>query len=205
MNKVIVLLALALGACSADARQDNARQSDLATATTIPLFTRTLAFQLPADIVVANRQQNGTNVLIEFVPRGETLANWTRLVTIQAYRGLGASPLTSAEIAHSAFYPAACSNGPLYRVGAEGEAAPGLRRTIVATGCASLPAGAYPQALAGAGEQDFIMMFRDVETIYTINYAVRGVPFAPSRPPIALGSGEAVLRGVFGVVRLNRN
>ena len=189
---------LALGACSA-----NAQQAGTVAPTTIRLFARTLTFQLPADMTIANRQHNGTNVLIEYVPRGETLANWTRLITIQAYRGLGASPLPSIEIARSAFYPAACTRGPIYRAGAEIGVAPNLRRTIIATGCASLPPGAYPQALSGAGEQDFIMMFRDAETVYTINYALRGAPFGRQGPPIAIDSGEAVLRDVLGAVTLN--
>lgn len=168
----------------------------------IPVLGSILSFNLPAGMIVANNRDNGTNVLIEYVPRGETLGNWTRLVTIQAYRGLGASPLSTADIARQAFYPAACRTGPIYRDAGERKQAGGVRRSVIANGCASLPAGAYPSALKGAGEQDFILIFRDAESIYTLNYAVRGAPFAGKAPPVAPESGEALLRQMFGEVRL---
>ena len=169
----------------------------------VPLLGRTLTFRLPAGFVEALNRNNGTNVLIEYVPRGETVTNWTRLVTIQAYRGLGASPRTTADIARQAFYPAACRNGPIYRDGGERPFSPGVRRSFVANGCASLPPGAYPAALAGAGEQDFIMVFRDAQSIYTLNYAVRGTPFGGTAPPNPVEQGEALLREVFGPVTLS--
>lgn len=175
------------------------------TATQVPLFGRVLSFTLPAGMDVANRRDNGTNVLIEYVPRGETLGNWTRLVTIQAYRGLGRSPLSSAEIARQAFFPATCNRGPIWRDSGEQAIERGLTRSVIVTGCASLPRGAYPRALPGAGEQDFIYMFRDAETIYTLytlNYAVRGAPFAVNAPPVPIDTAEALLRQTFGVVSL---
>ncbi|WP_428627451.1 hypothetical protein [Sphingopyxis sp.] len=168
----------------------------------VPLYGRILTFTLPADMVRANDQDNGTNRLIEYTPRGETVANWTRLVTIQAYRGLGASPLPTAQIARQAFYPAACKVGPIYQDNGEKALAGGVMRSLILNGCASLPPGAYPEALAGAGEQDFILIFRDADTIYTLNYAVRGKTFAGKAPPVALGKAEALLKDVFGEIKL---
>lgn len=178
--------------------------SDTAQPASVPLFGRTLSFRLPADMVVANSRDNGTNILIEYVPEGETLTSWTRLVTVQAYRGLGKSPMGSAEIARQAFYPAACKTGPIYRDGGERILASGLKRTLITNGCASLPAGAYPKAMPGAGELDFILMFRDDETIYTLNYALRSRPFTARKAPIDIEQGEALLRQVFGEVQLER-
>lgn len=197
MTRFISLLALpllALAACGATAAEG--------TPTSVLLYQRTLGFTLPADMAVANDKDNGTNRLVEYVPRGETLANWTRLITIQAYRGLGTSPSSTAEIARQAFYPGACTVGLIYQDGGEKALGGGLTRTLVANGCASLPAGAYPEALAGAGEQDFILIFRDSDTIYTLNYAVRGKPFAGKKPPIDVAAGEALLKNIFGEVRL---
>lgn len=178
-----------------------------ATAAPVPsarvsLFARTLVFKLPAGFVLANEKRNDTHVLIELVPQGEGLANWKRMITIQAYRGLGASSLSSAQIARQAFYPAACKKEPLYRDQGEKAFGPKLKRSIIVNGCASLPPGAYPKALAGAGEQDFIMMFRDADTIYTLNYAVRGKSFAGKALPVALDSAEGFLQEIFGRVSL---
>lgn len=168
----------------------------------VPVLDKTLNFTLPDGMAEMTNRNNGTNVLIEYVPRGETTGNWTRMVTIQAYRGLGRSPASSAEIARQAFYPAACRVGPIYRDGGERILPSGLKRSVIANGCASLPAGAYPRAMKGAGEQDFILMFRDADSIYTLNYAVRGAPFAGKRPPVPVETGEALLRQVLGEVSL---
>lgn len=170
--------------------------------TNVPLYGRTLTFTLPIGMTAANDQDNGTNRLIEYVPRGETLANWTRLMTIQAYRGLGTSPLPTAQIARQAFYPAACKVGAIYQDNGETALAGGVKRTLIINGCASLPPGAYPKALAGAGEQDFILIFRDADTIYTLNYAVRGKAFAGKAPPVALAAAETLLKDVFGEIGL---
>lgn len=182
-----------------------AAQADSPPATvkaSIPLFERTLSFRMPSGFVEAINHNNGTNILIEYVPQGETVANWTQMVTIQAYRGLGASPRSTADISRQAFYPAACKIGPIYHDGGEQMWASGVKRTVVANGCASLPAGAYPKALKGAGEQDFIYVFRDADTIYTLNYAVRGQAFAGKAPPVRATDGAAVLQKMFGDVGL---
>ena len=190
------LAALALSACGPGAIAAEGKP------TTVPLYGRTLHFTLPADMSLANDKDNGTNIIKEYVPRGETVANWTRLVTIQAYRGLGTDPASTAEIARRAFYPDACLVGPIYRDNGERNLGGALKRSLVVIGCASLPEGAYPKALPGAGEQDFILIFRDEETIYTLNYAVRGKPFAGKQPPIDIATAEALIKDMFGEVRL---
>jgi len=168
----------------------------------VPLHGGTLSFNLPLDFVRVTDKNNGTNVLIEYFPRGQSVANWTRMVTVQAYRGLGSSPASSAEIARQAFYPAVCKIGPIYRDAAEREVRKGFTLSIISDGCASLPAGAYPKALKGAGEQDFIMVFRDANTVYTLNYAERGAPFAGKVPPRDIERSKEILREIFGNVAL---
>lgn len=195
MRLLLAATILPAGAAQADSRPAVAK-------TSILLFERTLSFRLPSGFVEVINNNNGTNILIEYVPRGETVANWTQMVTIQAYRGLGTSPRSTAHIAQQAFYPAACKIGPIYHDGGEQAWVNGIKRTIIANGCASLPAGAYPKALKGAGEQDFIYIFRDADTIYTLNYAVRGKSFAGKAPPVGVANGATVLQQMFGDVQL---
>ena len=190
---LLVGCVLATSACS---------ENVAAAETKVALFGKTLSFTLPQGMERATNQNNGTNVLIEYLPAGETFGDWTRLVTIQAYRGLGKDPRATAEIARQAFYPAACKVGPIYIDLGEKTVAPGLKRTFVVDGCASLPAGAYPQALKGAGEQDFILIFRDGETIYTLNYAERGKPFQGKAPPRPNADAEKILAEMFGPITL---
>jgi len=174
-----------------------------AVPTRIDLFDRRLEFVLPTNFVRVTNKVNGTNALIEFAPKGETTANWTQMVTVQAYRGLGRSPHPTSAIARQAFYPAACKIGPIYGDFGEKLLKGDLKRTIITNGCASLPAGAYPKALKGAGEQDFIMLFRDSETVYTLNIAVRGASFAGKAPPIDVARSAEILATHFGMVRLD--
>ncbi len=134
-----VLLATSACSDSADEPEKPARHGG--TATRSVCWDKTLAFALPQGFTRATDENNGTNVLIEYLPAGENFDNWTRLVTIQAYRGLGQDPRPTAEIARQAFYPAACKVGPIYIDLGEQAIAPGLKRTLVANGCASLPAG----------------------------------------------------------------
>lgn len=184
---------LAISGCS---------ESLAAAETKVALFGKTLSFTLPQGFTRATNNNNGTNVLIEYLPAGETWDDWTKLITIQAYRGLGKDPRSTADIARSAFYPAACKVGPIYLDLGEKTLSPGMKRTYIANGCASLPAGAYPQALKGAGEQDFLVIFRDGETIYTLNYAERGKPFQAKAPPRPNADAEKILTQIFGLVTL---
>ena len=198
--KYTILLATALISTSALAR--NAWVIAPNQKVHADLFGKTLSFVLPPRMRLVTNKRSENNLLMEHIPQGENLTNWTRMVTIQAYRGLGKSPEPSADIARRAFYPAACRIGPIYRESGDRVVASGLRRSILATGCASLPAGAYPLALAGAGEQDFIMMFRDGDTVYTLNYAERGAPFTSKTLPHDPADAEAILEQVLGTVTL---
>ncbi|MBK8374950.1 MAG: hypothetical protein IPL18_08815 [Sphingomonadales bacterium] len=168
--------------------------------TRLSMFSRELRFALPPEFVQVTNRRNDTHVLIEYVPKGESVANWTLMITVQAYRGLGRSPASTAQIARQAFYPAACTNGPIYHDSGEVALGDRLRRSLIVNGCASLPKGAYPKAKTGAGEQDFILIFRDDETVWTLNYAERRAPFDGKSPPVAFSRGEALLRKMFGEV-----
>ena len=199
MRQIFAILLATSLATHADGEASPAKAAN----TRVELFERELVFNLPPGFVRVTDKSNGTNVLIEYVPKGQTTADWTRMVTIQAYRGLGASPHPTSAIARQAFYPAACKIGPIYRDFGEQSRGGGVKQTIIANGCASLPAGAYPKALKGAGEQDFIMMFRDADTIYTLNYAERGSPFAGRTSPRDFTKSANILYEQFGEVILN--
>ncbi|WP_422060892.1 hypothetical protein [Sphingopyxis sp.] len=172
--------------------------------TVIPLYGRVLGFNLPPGFVAQPPKSNGTNFLMEFVPKGETVENWTRLVTVQAFRGAGRQPTASADIAKAAFDPQACVIGRVYLFGGEQTVQGALKRSLIVSGCGSLPAGAYPKAMKGASERDAILFFRDADTLYTLNYAERS-PLATKVAPFTLASATAKLTATFGNVRLCAN
>ena len=179
-------------------------KSDTSYDAVIPLYGRVLGFQLPDGFVAQAPKSNGTNFLMEFLPKGETVENWTRLVTIQAYKGAARQPANSADIARGAFEPKACTIGPVYLFSGEQVVHGALKRSLVVNGCASLPAGAYPKAMKGASERDAILFFRDADTLYTLNYAERS-PLANKVAHFTLDSAKAKLTEMFGDVRLCAN
>ena len=158
------------------------------------LFDRLLSFMLPTSFVITYQAQSPNQFLVEYAPDGEGSADWTRLVTIRALKNIGAAPYTSGSIADRLFNPReSCPTGPLYRNLGERAYAPGITVTTIALGCASLPKGAYPDALAGAGEQDFVWLFRDSNNYYALKYSVRGPAWPIDEPPIPLADANRQL------------
>ena len=167
----------------------------------MPLFDRVIAFDVPRNFVVSYQAQSPRHFIQELAPDGERTETWTKLVTVGSLRGAGAAPTTTAALADRLFNPRACTTGPIYRVLGERVFAPGVKVTTISLGCASLPRGAYPAALAGAGEQDFVWLFRDATNVYTLKYSIRGKPWPVGRPPIPVADAERQL-AVFGKVQL---
>lgn len=166
------------------------------------LYQRLLRFNLPAGFLITYQAQSPNQVLIEYAPDGEGVADWTRLLTIRALKDVGAASYTSGAIADRMFNPRqTCPSGPLYRNLGERAFAPGVTVTTIALGCASLPKGAYPEALSGAGEQDFVWLFRDADNYYALKYSLRGPAWPIDEPPIALADAEGQLAR-FGTVLL---
>jgi hypothetical protein len=166
----------------------------------MPLFSRVFDFHTQEAFVVQPIQRTEREVLFEFLQKGETFDNWTRLVTVRAFRGLGASPLTTRDIATRLFDPKGCLKAGGVSVGPEEQVFDTLRRTIVVISCGRSPGNAYAGDKAGGGEQDFIYLFRDDAHLYTLQYAMRGSGF--DRPPIDPATAGSVLSEQFGPVLL---
>ena len=166
----------------------------------MPLFRRVFDFRVPAGFVPQPLQRNDKEVLVEFLQIGETFDTWTRLITVRGFRGLGASPLPTYEIATNLFDPKPC--GPTGRVyiGPEKPIVGTLRRSVVVISCGPASGKAYAGEKAGGGEQDFIYLFRDDQHLYTLQYAIRGASF--DKPPIDPSQADAILTAALGDVRL---
>lgn len=166
----------------------------------MPLFRRVFDFRVPAGFAPQPLQRNEREILIEFLQNGETFDNWTRLITVRGFRGIGAGPLSTREIATRLFDPKPCGkSGSLY-VGPEQPLVGMLRRSVVVISCGHSPGNVYPGEKQGGGEQGFIYVFRDELHIYTLQYAIRGPGF--DTPPIEPAKAETLLRQQFGEVRL---
>jgi hypothetical protein len=165
------------------------------------LFERLISIALPHHFLPSYQEQQGGAFIAEFAPDGESTATWTHLVTLRALHGLGRAPVSSEVVADRLFNPRVCINGPLYKNFGERQFQPGIKVTTIALGCAALPVGAYPEAMAGAGEQDFVWLFRDETNFYAVKWSVRGAPWPVGQPPIPLAAAEREL-AALGPVQL---
>ena len=166
----------------------------------MPLFRRVFDFNVAAGFTPQPLQRNDKEVLVEFLQNGETFDTWTRLVTVRGFRGIGASPASTREIAAQLFDPKPCGKSGSLFVGPEQTVTGTLRRTVVTISCGRSSGTVYPGEKAGGGEQDFLYVFRDNLHVYTLQYAMRGPAF--DKPPIDPARAEAILTEQFGDVRL---
>lgn len=168
---------------------------------TVPLFGRIMAFDMIRNFVPAYQAQGADSFIFEFLPDGQNFDNWTQMVTITAARGLGADRRSDAEIAAAALSsPRGCAAGHFYRPLGQRALGGGLSQLMVSKGCASTAANAYPGASPGIGEQSIILVFRDRQNVYSLQYATRA-RFVSGKPPIADTAAPAAV-APFGNIRL---
>lgn len=83
------------------------------TTTITPIFSQLLSFKLPTGFVTSDARYNDRAYIREAVPNGETVDNWTQMITVMAGKGLAdlqqATPEAMAEMAGAA-YARACPN-----------------------------------------------------------------------------------------------
>lgn len=169
---------------------------------TLPLFGKLLVFDMLRPFVPAYKAQNDRQFIFEFVPDGETIEHWSKLVAITAVRGLGADPSDNATLAERMFRnEAGCASGYFYKVLEARDLGGGLSMAMISKGCGSVAANAYPGAVARSGEQNLVLHYRDAQNVYSVQYSVRGKSFAPSAPPISDAAARLQL-AKFGTIRL---
>ena len=170
-------------------------------AITVPLFGRVMSFDMMRNFVPAYQATGPNNFIFEFLPDGQSFDNWTQMVTITAARGLGADRRSDTELAAAALSsPQGCARGHFYRALAPRALGGGLSQLMVIKGCASTAANAYPGASPAIGEESVILVFRDRENVYSLQYATRA-KFVGGRPPISDAAAPAAV-APFGTVRL---
>lgn len=142
----------------------------------------------------AYEAKNERQMIMEFVPQGETVQNWTRMITFSAFKGPGSAPISTADMQQRFFNTGlGCEVANFSRVIASGRLADGTEYNLSSNGCGSTAAGGYPGAVSGRGEQFLALLLRDGENVAVLQYAERGESFAASTPPIGDEAVEAVM------------
>lgn len=158
------------------------------------VFGHDVQFHLFGTFEPAYEGKNDRQMIMEFVPQGENVQNWTRMITFSAFRGIGSAPISTGEMQQRFFNTAkGCEIANFSRVIASGRLADGTEHNLSSNGCGSTAAGGYPGAVSGRGEQFIALLLRDAENVAVLQYAERGEGFGSGSPPIADESVEAVM------------
>jgi hypothetical protein len=66
--------------------------------TTVTLiFDQLVLFSMPADFVTVHEQSNAKGYIREAVPQGESVEDWTQMITVQGFKGLATRPDLTPE------------------------------------------------------------------------------------------------------------
>ncbi|MEI6418517.1 MAG: hypothetical protein WCO82_05570 [Sphingomonadales bacterium] len=143
----------------AQSKQPNAK-------TVQQVYSRVIQVDLPRPFVAAFKQVEPGFFIMEYVPDGETLANWTQMITITGNFGVGSANVDDAALASFMFGRAECP-GKLFRDAGELAPSVGARQRMLAIGCGG------PAAGSTAGERAAIAFLRDADHVWTVQFAQR--------------------------------
>lgn len=167
-------------------RKRRAQGVDKCCAFSAPVFDRSLSFWVFDTFEPVYEAQNDRQLILEFVPQGATVENWTRMITLSAFKGAGAAPVSTADMQQRFFSTSkGCEVANFSRVIASGRLADGTEYNLSSNGCGSTAAGGYPGAQSGRGEQFIALLLRDEQNIVVLQYAERGEGYAEGQQPIA--------------------
>ncbi len=124
-------------------RTQRAKDPDSCCTYSAPVFGREVRFYLFGTFEPAYEAKNDRQMILEFVPRGESVQNWTRMITLSAFRGTGSAPISTAEMQQRFFNTnRGCETASFSRVIASGRFADGTEYNLSSNGCGSTAAAA---------------------------------------------------------------
>ena len=184
MRRALLLLALAAAPVAAQENQPAEAQmmretwgkTDQQSFTVVqPIYNRILSFKLPRPFITAYRQQVPGGYIVEYLPDGQALANWTQMITVTSQRGVGAAQVEDDALADYMFNKRTCP-GWLYRDLGAVPAATSAKQRVLVIGCDAVESNDYSKAVVGASERAAILFLRDAENIWTVQFAQRTLP-----------------------------
>ncbi len=149
------------------------------------VYTRVVAFELPRGFVIGSRSQSPKGYLVEYIPDGETVDRWTRMITVTGNLGVGRARRAGTgertddvTLAALIFDPKTCP-GRVYRDLGPAPPQPVVTGRAIVIGCG---AAAEPGSERGA-----IAFYRDDANAWTVQYAERNNGTAPFDVAAAAG------------------
>lgn len=180
-----VSLALSLALTQTAAAADTHRKNPTKKAKTpgysviSPIFSQLVSFTLPAGFNTVYEDGNGTSYIREAVRSGESVNDWTEMVTVTGAKGLSGNPSVTPRAFAGAIaggFQKACPGSYSEKMISEGKNERGYQQFVGVVSC-----GAAPGANRVTSESALIVVIRGDQDYYTIQWAERG---SPSGSPI---------------------
>lgn len=139
-----------------------------------PVFGQLVSFSMPANFSAVFEETKGVNYTREAVPKGETVARWTEMITVTGAKGLASSPTASPEnftrsIADG--FRKACPDS--FAAWGSKKKISGFDAFIAVVGC-----GRVGEAADVHSETALIVAIEGIADIYTVQWAERGAAVA---------------------------
>lgn len=186
MLKILGSALITLGMCASVNAQDKPKTLDELRAqgysvkSITPIYSQLLLTGYPQGFQTAYEKVNGPSYIRELVPVGETVDNWTKMMTISGIKGLASKADITPKIILSNMaggFKRACPNSFSAQVVTEGKLS-GFDSFVAVVSC-----GVSPATGGKSSETALIAVIKGQSDYYTIQWAERS---APSNEPIAL-------------------
>ncbi|HGY5557919.1 MAG TPA: hypothetical protein ACN46T_02815 [Prochlorococcus sp.] len=97
MILVAVLLHSQRGVDAQQSGLDAYRQKGYTVNSRIPIYSQVIEFSYPRGFKSAHEHESRDNYIHEWIPEGETLSDWSRMITLTGIRGLSSDPNMTPE------------------------------------------------------------------------------------------------------------
>ena len=149
-----------------------------------PIFGQIVMFSMPGNFIIVQETAKGGFYIREAVPRGETGARWTQMITVTGSKGLAKAenftPQKAAAAIASGFKPACPATFSAKPVGALSIG--GHDAYAALASCGTTQNGGYAHS-----ESALLIFIKGAEDVYSIQWAERG---STSDGPIDLNDAK---------------
>ncbi len=151
----------------------------------IPMFAQQIVLRQPTDWEVAYLYEDSTTSLAKFVPTDQSLFDWQKILSVEAYKGIATQSTYGPDTMLKAIqdeYASHCAS-PLTAMQLGAEYINGYDSDTMLLGCPAL-AEDFDGGMAEEGTTGLYIAIRGRQDFYVIHYSIRSRHGNPDQPPI---------------------
>ncbi len=171
----------------------------------IPIYSQKIRFSIPFEWQYAFTDQNASNYLVEFIPKTETIENWTHLFTLQGIKNYDPEVklIDIANQTASKFVKICPDNAVYTPIGQQKIHHHNAFSAII--GCANMPNNAATKLKVGMSEISHFIFVRGKKDLYIIQKSIRSNAFENTSFPSHIEVAIADMKNFFPIELCNLN